>query len=481
LLNDSKGLLTILNQGPFVDMEKLAMLHNLGIITDETKAVDKGLLGSTATMLTLNDGTPKIKILYPSFLANERLKSDIEEQPKLEQLLNMLKNPPPKKESNGSSAFKQELERAILSNKRPSEIKERELKYIDEDFAKALLRKGDIIEGNLLKFALLQDIHMGNYVNMPMLKAAIRDIAEKKPDIIIMSEIIEGNHNNYKNVQRQSSLSDDSIRFREFLEKQGLPKEEANEVMLAYYQEKEMWRIYNIDEQTGIVLRLMLPTLIDFIKRGGYLLFSSGNHYNKSEEGWQFDEATRVRDYLFTVLESHANELPSEWKEHIKIAPGGEYGADIFTINYKGSSYVIEVAHKMPKNTALANYLIAKKSDAKLIASGHHHVAEGYAFNGKIAIFSPAIQRSSDNPFLKRISVSMPGDDTLNGYTYAELEIGSGEVLTASIENRFKNELKDKMEAVEAEKELFYNLFRKYEKSIDIDKKVVEEKEKLKA
>jgi hypothetical protein len=218
LLNDSKGLLTILNQGPFVDMEKLAMLHNLGIITDETKAVDKGLLGSTATMLTLNDGTPKIKILYPSFLANERLKSDIEEQPKLEQLLNMLKNPPPKKESNGSSAFKQELERAILSNKRPSEIKERELKYIDEDFAKALLRKGDIIEGKLLKFALLQDIHMGNYVNMPMLKAAIRDIAEKKPDIIIMSEIIEGNHNNYKNVQRQSSLSDDSIRFREFLE-----------------------------------------------------------------------------------------------------------------------------------------------------------------------------------------------------------------------------------------------------------------------
>jgi len=60
---------------------------------------------------------------------------------------------------------------------------------------------------------------------------------------------------------------------------------------------------------------------------------------------------------------------------------------------------------------------------------------------------------------------------------YAQLEIGSGEVLTASIENRFKNELKDKMEAVEAEKELFYNLFRKYEKSIDIDKKVVEEKE----
>jgi len=113
---------------------------------------------------------------------------------------------------------------------------------------------------------LLQDIHMGNYVNMPILKAAMKDIAEKKPDIIIMSEIIEGNHNNYKNVQRQSSLSDDSIRFMEFLKKQGLPKEEVNEVMLAYYQEKEMWRIYNIDEQTGIVLRLMLPTLIDFPK-----------------------------------------------------------------------------------------------------------------------------------------------------------------------------------------------------------------------
>jgi len=314
-----------------------------------------------------------------------------------------------------------------------------------------------------------------------MLKAAIRDIAEKKPDIIVMSEIIEGNHNNYKNVQRQSSLSDDSIRFREFLEKQGLPKEKANEIMLAYYQEKEMWRIHNIDEQTGIVLRLMLPTLIDFIKRGGYLLFSSGNHYNKSEDGWQFDEATRVRDYLFTVLESHANELPSEWKEHIKIAPGGEYGADRFTINYKGNSYAIEVAHEMPKNSAFVNSLIAKKSDAKLIASGHHHVAEGYAFNGKIAVFSPAIQRSSDDPFLKRISISMPSDDMLNGYTYAEIEIGAGDVLTASIENRFKNDLKDKMEAVEAEKELFYNLFRKYEKSINLDKKVVEEKEKLKA
>jgi len=481
LLNNSKGLLTILNQGPFIDLEKLAMLYNLGIITDETKAVEKGLLGSAATMLSINSGTPKIKIIDSRFLANERLKSDIEEQPRLEQLLNMIKSYSSKKEQNGDGAFKQELELAILSNKRPSEIKERELKYIDEDFAKALLRKGEVVKSKVLKVALLQDVHMGNYVNMPMLKAAIRDIAEKKPDIIVMSEIIEGNHNNYKNVQRQSSLSDDSIRFREFLEKQGLPKEKANEIMLAYYQEKEMWRIHNIDEQTGIVLRLMLPTLIDFIKRGGYLLFSSGNHYNKSEDGWQFDEATRVRDYLFTVLESHANELPSEWKEHIKIAPGGEYGADRFTINYKGNSYAIEVAHEMPKNSAFVNSLIAKKSDAKLIASGHHHVAEGYAFNGKIAVFSPAIQRSSDDPFLKRISISMPSDDMLNGYTYAEIEIGAGDVLTASIENRFKNDLKDKMEAVEAEKELFYNLFRKYEKSINLDKKVVEEKEKLKA
>jgi hypothetical protein len=481
LLNNSKGLLTILNQGPFIDLEKLAMLYNRGIITDETKVVEKGLLSSAATMLSINNGTPKIKILDSSFLANERLKSDIEEQPKLEQLLKMIESHS-KKEQNGNGAFKQELELAILSNKRPSEIKERELKYASESLVKGLLRNGEVAESKVLKVAFLQDIHMGNYVNMPMLKAAIRDIAEKKPDIIIMSEIIEGNHNNYKNVQRQSSLSDDSVRFREFLEKQGLSKEEVNEVMLAYYQEKEMWRIYNIDEQTGIVLRLIAPTLIDFIKRGGYLLFSSGNHYNKSEEGWQFDEATRVRDYLFTVLESLANELPLDWKKHIKIAPGSEYGSDTFTINYKGDEYVIEIAHEMPKNAAFVNSLIAKKSNAKLIASGHHHVAEGYAFNGKIAVFSPAIQRSSDDPFLKRTNTSMPSEDMLNGYTYAEFEIGSGKVLTASVENRFKNDLKDKMEQIEAKKELFYNLFRKYEKTIDlndknVDKNAVKEKD----
>ena len=164
--------------------------------------------------------------------------------------------------------------------------------------------------------------------------------------------------------------------------------------------------------------------------------------------------------------------MPSEWREHIKIAPGGEYGADTFTINYKGNDYVIEIAHEMPKNSAFVNSLIKKKSDAKLTASGHHHVAEGYAFNGKIAVFSPAIQRSSDSPYLKRISISMPGEDMLNGYTYAEFEIGSGKVLTASIENRFENDLKEKMEAVEAKKELFYNLFRKYEKTIDLDKNV---------
>jgi len=130
----------------------------------------------------------------------------------------------------------------------------------------------------------------------------------------------------------------------------------------------------------------------------------------------------------------------------------------------------------MPKNSAFVNSLIAKKSNAKIIASGHHHVAEGYAFNGKIAVFSPAIQRSSDDPFLKRTNTSMPSEDMLNGYTYAEFEIGSGKVLTASVENRFKNDLKDKMEQIEAEKELFYNLFRKYEKSIDLDDKKVKEK-----
>jgi hypothetical protein len=475
LFNNTDTMLAILNQGPFLDLEKKAMVYNLNINTNETKAIDKALLSSGLSIVTISNQsnqTPKFEYIDAEMLRQERLKSDIEEKARLEELLNMLEAKNFQK--NGSEAFKPELERAILSNKRPSEIKERELNYADKGLLLSLLRadakEADAKEEKpiVIKVASLQDIHIGNHTEMSVFEAALEDIAERKPDILLLlGDILEGNLNNYKNVPRQSNRVEDASMFKKFVERI-VGKEKAKDLLIEYYEEKEKSSIYNIDEQAGILITPMLPIIIEIIKRNGYILIASGNHYNKSEKNWQFDEASRIKDYIKSALSVVKKELPEDWEEHIKVAPGSEYGAESFFINYKGKEYEIDITHTMPIDTKLSSSLIRERSNSKVFFCGHYHKPEVVVLNGRVVIYGASMQKSSDNPFLKRIRAAVSESDLFTGYTYSELLLEEGKVANAKIENVLKPDLLQKMEQIKAEKSELYKLYMHHNKSIYI-------------
>ncbi|MGB9732817.1 MAG: hypothetical protein ACPLYE_02925 [Candidatus Micrarchaeales archaeon] len=486
LFNNTDSMLAVLNQGLFIDLEKRAMLYNLGITTNETKAVDKSLLGSGASLIVVHDGSPKFQYLDSQFFKMERLKSDMEERQKLEELMRIFEAGDVEKEKNGNGAFKPELQRAIISNKRPSEIKERELAYADKGLLLSLLRSAENVEEpETIRIVSIQDLHIGNYSNLPIFKASLRDIIEKKPDILLfLGDIFEGNLNNYKYVPRQSNMIDDAEKFEEYLIKE-VGVEKAREVMLQYYKEKEKYSMHNIDEQVGLFVRPMLPIIKDIIKRNGYLLIASGNHYNNTENGWQFDEATKLKDYIVTALATAGEDLPAGWEKHIKVAPGSEYGAGSFFISHNGVDYEIEVAHELPKNAKLSSTFIKERTDAKLFYCGHYHEPEAVVFNGKVVIYGASMQKSADNPFLKRIKVPVSRSDLFNGYTYSEIMLGSGKVVAANVENILKQDLRQKMEELEAKKEELYTLYRHEENTIKLSREKQEggkenEKEKAK-
>ena len=472
LLNHSDSMLAVLNQGPFADLEKRAKLYNLHVKTNETKAIERGLMSSGATMISIGSGTPRFTFLDSNFLAEERRKSDIEEEPKLKELLEKINSKSAQEENGSNGAFKPELERAILSNKLPSEIKDRELKYLDKGLLLSLRKDNiEIGEHAKLKIASIQDIHIGNYANYPLFKAALRDIAEKKPDILlVLGDIYEGNLNNYKNMPRDSNKIDDSEKFSKFLEGMNLSKEERNEILLQYFRDKEKQVIYNIDQQPGEFILPMAPIIIDIIKRSGYILIASGNHPNKTVPGGQFDEATSLQERIYTLLAPLAErgELPSDWRSRIKTAPGNEEGGDIFYINHNGKDYIIDINHILPKPARLQTVLTKERNNSTLLFGANWHEPEGIMLNGKIVVDGAALQRSADNPFLKEIRASITETEMLNGYTYVEVELSNGKVAMANIENRLAPELKPKMEELEAKKEELYYLYRHSDKTMKI-------------
>ena len=78
------------------------------------------------------------------------------------------------------------------------------------------------------------------------------------------------------------------------------------------------------------------------------------------------------------------------------------------------------------------------------------------------------MQKSSDNPFLKRTRTAVSESDLFTGYTYSELLLEEGKVANAKIENVLKADLLQKMEQIKAEKSELYKLYMHHNKSMYI-------------
>ena len=437
--DNSEALLAVLSQGPFFDISGIASLWNNRIKTKQTQAFEKGYLDSGASMVKVNpDGTVQFSIISSELLKAERRASDVEELGAATKLITGTK---PNSDTEGST--KPGLDLLIASNKRPSELTEKDATILGSGGIMQTIphhAEGPPQDPRQMKVAVISDVHFGNYSDAKLLQESVKDALARKPDVLIFSgDIIEGNHNNYKYVNRPES----EVTFPRDYEKQliesGISGEELKAKLLESYYSSKSRVISNIDAQARPFMEIAMPLIDDVIMRGGSVIFVSGNHYNKTYSDWQLDESTRLRDMTAVHLMAHEEQgkLDSGWKDRLFAVSGSDYGAESFKID----GIRIATSHKVgPTESAMISFAEKKKSDVELSVGGHFHSFKVVSANGIIVAESPAMQEAKDNPYLKRISIPV-GDTT--GYMFLDLKVDAekGKIVAAEISPVFRKDL----------------------------------------
>jgi len=471
-----KSTLAALAQGPLWSRKGVAEAWNRGINTKDTQAVENGYISSGATAIRVRGNGPiEYCIISDEYLSYMRAKDDKEEAKMLlrSNKLAELSQPAP---ANGKQdiAHRRELDKIVALNKRPSELKPEELPLVAGNLRGVLPYQDTDLKSmydiEKIKVAVFTDAHVGSHSKLKVLEASVKDALARKPDVVVFGgDNLEGFLNSYAAVTRYGMTYDFVERYEEQL-KSLVDKSEVNPRLVSLLKESMLKVRYNIDEQPSIFLNKLFPLIDDVSLRGGALIYTSGNHPNKTEEGWHRDEATTLAGYTVAHLtgnikalgmmkgyiEIARNFVTSEAKQpdglysspqalqavekvlntmeelverdflaikkalkNIRVISGSEYGADELEVN----GIKMFVSHKIGKDSesSMLNFVEKKETDAVVGIAGHDHIfATDYA-GGKLLVKVHSNQDSLDNPYTKRIA--MPIGPFLNGYAFLELEV----------------------------------------------------------
>ena len=439
--NQSGSLMALLCKGPFVDIGEVARFYNHGIMTDITKIVDRMPLDSSVSVVKVSeDGNIIHTTLKPGFLRDERIKSDIAQNKALQGALDKIRDGKLQPTGGEDPA----LMREILTSKRPSEMKDRELCFADEALIKSrvpyvgLQKPGKPDEFTI---AHITDVHIGNYGDLALLKAFVNDALSRQPFLLSLGgDNIEGNHHNYKYTQRPENDLDIMGEFERFLMEKGFTQSEIDKAKLDRYEKQRVNVISNIDAQSKVFVDAIQDLAIDVVKRGGYIVITSGNHYNKTHGDSQHDEATILKAHIEMLLcgVASSGNLPAGWRSHIKTGSGSDIAAETYRIN----GMDIEIRHGLAtKEGMVVAALEAQRSSAKLVVTGHGHEIREVITDSAQVVQGPTMQASETNPYGKVIHVPINPTDSLNGGLILTYITKGDEILGHSFEPRRKDQL----------------------------------------
>ncbi|MCL4373263.1 MAG: hypothetical protein M1360_01125 [Candidatus Marsarchaeota archaeon] len=458
----NQGAITaLLASGPFWDVKKAAKLAEKDYKTDVTTATQKGPIGSGAHMLkieaskiTHEDITSDLLKVYAAI--RYRKEASASNMSKVLSEMEAAKEAPKNGDALGS---KINLERSILKSKLPSELKRDDLAndFVSKKFIESMVSSNEKPQNDLktIKLGVISDVHMGSYADVPLLKKVTESLMEKKLDILVLAgDNIEGNYNNYKNVPRQVNKVGYHDNFEKELRKMGYNEEQVAKFMLELIRTDDKKVLQNIEEQSKELAKITSELVYDVLSRGGVVAIASGNHYNKTTGGWQFDEATRIGSEFESYVRGRAGDRAEKLLENLIVIPGSEYGGDLVNINLPGgtSPLKMRIEHeggRLPSESVKIAERSRDDENTKVIIKGHIHVSEDIDIGGKFILTCSTMQDSESNPYLNRINI--PVNDMLKGAMYAELLTVKNKVKAISTEPLIKLNLADKFDLLRRE------------------------------
>ncbi|MCL4383558.1 hypothetical protein M1278_02900 [Candidatus Marsarchaeota archaeon] len=420
--NNSDKNIAVLCSGPLVDSKKVFELWNQKLKTELTSAFEKSRLFSGITIIEY-DGTSfssdVIKFDYLINKANQRYESKKEKEALevLKEKLRTVKNP----DNNTNHKFREEkIEKLTNSNKLASEIRDKDLEYINLD---NFNNENKIINTQKLTIASISDIHFGSgETNMDILKACVKDIAANPPNVLILNgDIIEGNLNNYMNVLKEYKKPEIINEFETWLKNtKKLKEQQILEHINAFYKQYiNNMPIQNIDAQVEPLLKILSPAIDKIVESKGHIIITSGNHYNKTYKDNKLDEAEKLAGALKLYINGKTKDF-----ENVKVIHGASDGTGIFSINDR---IKILVSHDLGKDiSSISDKLRKKNSEAQIsIGSHRHQMWQGDTTDTSIDV-TPSITSVEENSFLQSTKDPI---GKINGYVYSEYEFDENKVI----------------------------------------------------
>ncbi len=459
--NNSNKNIAILCSGPLIDPNKVFELWNQKIKTELTSAFEKSRLFSGVTIIGYDGVNFNLDIIKYDYLinkANQRYESKNEKQA-IENIKQKLRS----SENNTNNYNEEKLEKITTPNKLPSEIKDKDIEYIDlKDFNK--LNK--IVNTEKLTIASISDIHFGSgETNIKILKTCIKDIVKNSPDLLILNgDIIEGNLNNYMNVLKEYKKPEIISEYKNWLKNiKKLDKSKILMQMNTFYTEYiNTIPIQNIDAQVEPLLKILTPAIDKIVENNGYIIITSGNHYNKTYKDNKLDESEKLGSALKLYISGKARNF-----NNVKVIHGSSEGTGVFSINNK---IKILVSHDLGKDiSSITNKLRKKNSETQInIGSHRHQIWQGDTIDNSI-VLTPSLTSVKENSFLQ--STNQP-IGKINGYIYSKYEFTKDKIIRHEFYpkiNNFFNKLKTK--------DLFEE-FLSTKSNLEVDKKTRKQKNK---
>jgi predicted phosphodiesterase len=440
--DQSDSVVAALAKGPFISTKQSTLNYLDKIKTDETQSVQKMVLDSSASILKVYpDRSVVHKTIKAEMLNDEKIKGDIEEEPALNRLIKKFEQG--LEESTGVEDPK--LANAILSSKRPSEVKNRDMAKADKEIILSLAPNANAeIPKNPQNISIVEftDVHVGNYGNIELLKSSVKDALDAKPQILVLDgDNIEGNLGNFKYTARPENEIGMMKEYKKWMIEKGMPEKKIQHELLDRYEKLNDNVISNIDAQAKIFVKEIQDLVLDVVKREGYVIVISGNHYNKTHRDSQHDEATLITSHIEMLLEG-ANingSLPKDWKSHIKKGSGSDIAAEKFNLNGMN----IEIRHGLANNEErVESALESKRTDASIVVTGHGHEIREVTNTSTEVVQGPAMQASATNPYNKLGYFPTATDDKFTGYLQMNLKIKDGKVLEHDFIPRLKDQLR---------------------------------------
>ncbi len=471
---DSQRLLLSLAKGPFADRATVAEMLNKKIVTRANRMAEKLPIDSSASII---DVFPNGEITHTSltseFLKIKRIEADKRELEVAQKLIEDKGQKAQKHlnegsiESEADKLKNKDLEELILQQRLPSELKADDVsKLSTKEILKLIPHAAEKIPDNIKKLGVfaISDVHWGGWAETDVLdkmvelgKKYVHDLDPGRTPIFLLNgDIIEGNLANFKNSPAQFTHPDTNKDYRAWLQKRGFTEEQVNAELLKRVENVSI--IQTISAQAASVVERLLPMIDEVMaNKNGYIIVTSGNHFNNTSRMHEHDEATEISGNIGFYLKGKGFS-EGHIKEHVKVIIGEEYGIGNIPVD---DDNLIRTQHKLARVLEQKPQVVVKKRvPVASVFESHYHEAK-MTVSGDLQTFeTPAMQYEDENTYVLEFPQAI--SDATRGAVIVEVDLKDNK----TIKSTYKPILRANLERSGELERSLYQAFRKESFSI---------------